>query len=405
MNTPWLPVAPLGDHEFAVMRRRAIFDCHKWDPQVGDTCAVARAPLVLRHDAWQDVVALATQLARETLAAEAELVRRPELYRHLGLPRGIRRALMSAARGRAPASVARIIRFDFHYTIDGWRISEANVDVPGGLNEASGFPALVAPHYPFAVPVGDPAQAYADAVVASTGTGATVALVHATAYSDDRQMMAFVANRLRAAGVTPVLASPAHLHWNKGYATVEMGNTRTPVEAIVRFFPGEWLTSLPTDCGWPFLIAGGVTPVSNPATALLVQSKRLPVIWNVLTTPMPTWRALLPETRDPRDVPWQRDKQWIVKPALGRVGEGIGMRDLVESRDWKWIHRSARFWPGSWVAQRRFEVVPVDVAGVLWYPCLGVYTVDDRVVGAYGRLATRPLIDARATDAAVLSAA
>jgi hypothetical protein len=36
---------------------------------------------------------------------------------------------------------------------------------------------------------------------------------------------------------------------------------------------------------------------------------------------------------------------------------------------------------------------------------VGVYTVNDRAVGAYGRLATRPLIDWRAQDAAVLAAA
>jgi hypothetical protein len=94
-----------------------------------------------------------------------------------------------------------------------------------------------------------------------------------------------------------------------------------------------------------------------------------------------------------------------MKPAFGRVGEGVGIRSLVAPSDWKKIERGARFWPRVWVAQRRFDVVPVEVGGVPLYPCLGVYTVDDRVVGAYGRLAGRPLIDARASDAAVLTAA
>ena len=49
--------------------------------------------------------------------------------------------------------------------------------------------------------------------------------------------------------------------------------------------------------------------------------------------------------------------------------------------------------------------MPIRIAGIDRYPCLGVYTLDDRVVGAYGRLAERPLIDARAEDAAVLAAA
>jgi hypothetical protein len=38
----------------------------------------------------------------------------------------------------------------------------------------------------------------------------------------------------------------------------------------------------------------------------------------------------------------------------------------------------------------------------LRYPGIGIYTINGRVVGAYGRIAERPLIDARARDAAVL---
>ena len=36
------------------------------------------------------------------------------------------------------------------------------------------------------------------------------------------------------------------------------------------------------------------------------------------------------------------------------------------------------------------------------YPCLGVYTIDGRASGIFGRLASGPLIDFAATEAAVL---
>jgi hypothetical protein len=36
------------------------------------------------------------------------------------------------------------------------------------------------------------------------------------------------------------------------------------------------------------------------------------------------------------------------------------------------------------------------------YPCLGVYTIDGRASGMFGRLASRALIDFAATEAAVL---
>jgi hypothetical protein len=87
------------------------------------------------------------------------------------------------------------------------------------------------------------------------------------------------------------------------------------------------------------------------------------------------------------------------------VGEGVGVRDAIDDKEWKKIQRGAAWWPSQWVAQRRFHTTAYDNAGESLYPCLGVYTVDADVVGAYGRLAPRPLIDSRATDAAVLQAA
>ena len=404
MIGPWVPVEPLDAAAFAELRRRAIVDCCKWDPQVGDVCAIARSPLVLTRAAWDEVVRIAEALAGETLAAERELIDRPALHRLLGLPRAARRALRQAARLGAAAGAARIVRFDFHFTADGWRISEANCDVPGGLNEASGLPLAIAPHYAWAAPVGDPAGAYARAIAARLTPGATVALVHATAFSDDQQMMLFVARRLERMGITTHLASPSHLRWRDGRAHLETAWWRGALDLVIRFFPAEWLGDLPAACGWQQLFAGARTPVSNPATAMLTQSKRFPLVWDRLRTPLPAWRAHLPETRDPRDAPWRTSADWIVKPALGRVGEGIGMADAISAADMRRIVRQARWWPSGWIAQRRFRVLPIAVGGREVFPCLGVYTLDGRVVGAYGRLGGVPLIDARAADAAVLAA-
>jgi len=39
------------------------------------------------------------------------------------------------------------MRFDFHWTTEGFRISEVNADVPGGFSESSAFPALMAPSF------------------------------------------------------------------------------------------------------------------------------------------------------------------------------------------------------------------------------------------------------------------
>jgi glutathionylspermidine synthase len=410
VSLPWYPVSRVPAHEFATIRRRAIFECCKWDPQVEDECTVADFALQLSTGAWAELALLAERLASETLAAEEELSRRPELHARLGLPRLVRRAMASRARGSAKdetrarsRSFARLIRFDFHFTPDGWRISEANTDVPGGLNEASGYASLLAPHYPGAAGVGDPAGAYAAAIAQSLGSGTTVVLAHATAYTDDRQVMAYLARELERLGLSVQLASPAHLRWHRGRARIATAWAHGQVDGVVRFFPGEWLPNLPRRCGWRHFFRRGATPLSNPATALLTQSKRFPLVWDALATPMPTWRALLPETRDPRACPWRaRDDEWVIKPALGRVGEDVGIQGVTPPKEWKKLTRHVRWHPGQWVAQRRFEAIPLVVDGETLYPCVGVYTVNGRVAGAYGRLAHQPLINWKARDVAVL---
>jgi len=404
MTSPWIAVAPLDDRTHAIVRRRAIFDADKWDPQVGDTATIARYPLVIDRDAWTEVAALAEALARETAAAEAELVERPDLHRRLGLPRGVRRVLRHAATAGAARGAARIVRFDFHFTRDGWRISEANSDVPGGLNEAAGLPPLMLPHYAGTAPVGDPVTAYAEAIAAAAGRRGVAALIHATAYSDDQSMMVGLARRLELAGMSVHLASPQHVAWRERHASLDAAWWRGPLDIVVRFFPADWLQDLARSTTWPHFFAGAHTPLSNPATAILTQTKRLPLAWDALRTPMPTWRRLLPETRDPRDVEWARSDQWVVKPALGRVGEGVGMAGVVDGKEMRRIARSVRWWPGAWIAQRRFETLPVEIGEERLFPCLGIYTVDGRVAGAYARLSTTPLVDARAVDAALLAA-
>jgi glutathionylspermidine synthase len=278
-----------------------------------------------------------------------------------------------------------------------------NADVPGGLNEAGGFARLMLEHHPGAAASGDPAAALADAL-ARRAPGGRVALLHATAYSDDRQVMAFLASRLAAAGLVPVLASPAHVRWRDGRASLDAEFDRGPLDAVVRFFPAEWLPGLPRSSGWEVHFAGARTPLTNPAAALLVQSKRLPLAWPALRVAVPAWSSLLPETRDPRDVRAGPDGDWVLKPALGRVGEDVAVPGVTPEKDFLRIARAARRDPCGWIAQRRFASVPLDVGGRPMHACVGVFVVDGRAAGAYGRLRERALIDGESQDAAVLVA-
>lgn len=395
---PWQAVVELPPAELPGLRRRAAFACGKWDQQVGDVATFAPFALALRADAWATLRAEAEALAAETIAAEQELVGRADLWSRLGLPAALRRPLRRAA-APAPSSY-RLMRFDFHWTTAGWAISEVNSDVPGGLNEASGYPALVASYLPGTVPAGDVTAALAEAVL-HRPPARRVALVYATGYSDDRQVMKAVADRLAAAGRETVLCSPANLRWQDGRAEVQLAAESGPVDHVLRFFPAEWMPDLPRACGWPHFFGGARTPVGNPAHALLTQSKRFPLVWDELATPLRAWRRLLPETRDPRDVPWRTDAQWLLKPALGRVGEGITWRGRGTPRDWARLARWIRLLPGRWAAQRRFEDVAFAAAGATWRACFGVYTVDGRAAGLYVRATPGTVVDQFARDVPV----
>jgi len=245
----------------------------KWDPQYEDVPVLSPVPLVLEPTVWEELATAAEALAAEALAAERELLSRRDLHRRLGLPRAVRRALAGAERHRAGAERARVLRLDFHWTTAGWRISEANTDVPGGYVEAAGFTELVAQHFPGTRPCGDPASALASAV-ARAAAAPVVALVHATSYADDRQVMELLGRRLREFGLDPQPVAPDHLAWKGEQVRLDTAWSRAEVGAILRFFPAEWLPQLPRTSSWRHYFAETVVPQSNPGAALLTQSKR-----------------------------------------------------------------------------------------------------------------------------------
>lgn len=390
----------LSAEVFSSVRRRMVLEFCKWDPQVEDVSTLCQFPLLLTTDAWSKLVRWSEQLADETLLAEEELLNRPDLLTQLGLPRPLTRLLCKPRTRKPSASAARIMRFDFHWTTDGWRISEVNSDVPGGFIESSAFTHLMAATFPDTMSTGDPAGAYANALALRNTRSA--GLVHATAYSDDRQVMTYLSHRLQKCGVSTCLISPADAMWKSGRAVLRKSQENPVPDVLVRFFPGEWLPNLGRRSGWEHYFLGSETAMSNPGGAIVTQSKRFPLVWDKLSRPLPTWRLLLPETRDPRHVRWRHDERWVLKPALGRVGESIGLHGVTSGRDWRSISRSATWWPSNWVAQRRFEMVSLSGPVRPVFPVIGVYTIDRQVVGIYARLAPRPLIDHLAQDAAVL---
>lgn len=383
---PCRALAPLDAAQFDRIRRQMLLSQCKWDPQVGDCSTLSPFALAISRSTRRQLAAWAEALAAEGAAAEAELLVRPELHRALGLPRSIRK-LLRRARSFTPG-IARVIRFDFHPTAAGWRISEANSDVPGGFTESSSFAQLMAEHYPGAFSAGNPIRRWAHAMAAGVGSRARVGLLVAPGYMEDQRVVQYLAQALRHRGMTSEIYGP------------QLGLSR--FDAIVRFYQGEWLAHLPSRVGWPGLFVDGDVPVCNPGTALLMESKRFPLIWDSLRTRLPTWRKLLPETRDPREVNWASDPSWVLKAAFCNNGDEVAIRASLPPALWRKAARSARWNPSGWVAQRRFEPVTIETPMGRMQPCLGVYTIDGKASGIYGRMTAGTVIDYSAIDVAVL---
>jgi glutathionylspermidine synthase len=397
-TVPLHAAAPLDSSRFENVRRTLVLDHCKWDPQVGDTGTISRFPLMISAATWRELSSLASQLAAELMTAEAELMRRPELHGNLGLPRRTRAVLRRAEQIGVTPSAARVLRFDFHWTDLGWKISEVNSDVPGGFCEASELPALMSPKYPGTRPAGHPGAAWADALSASAISTRSIALLSAPGYMEDRQVLAYLARLLGERGLALHWTQLADLHWTNGVAYFNRGPDQVPLGAIVRFYQAEWLNTRKL----PELFLGGRTPVSNPGIAILTESKRFPLLWDRLSARLPTWRRLLPETRDPRQAPWKTDEHWLVKSAFCNTGDTVAIRTLKTDRQWNAFKRAIWLNPRGWVAQRRFNTLPISTVASPIYPCIGVYTINGRSAGIYGRYSVGPVIDYRSVDVAVL---
>src|SRR4051812_4053474 len=89
----WECGPPLTEASQRALRTRLVLEACKWDPQVGDTATIAPFPLILRDDVGAELFRLAERLAAELIAAEREILRRPDRIARLGLPRAVARVL------------------------------------------------------------------------------------------------------------------------------------------------------------------------------------------------------------------------------------------------------------------------------------------------------------------------
>jgi len=392
----------IREDDFRCIRQQMSLDFCKWDAQVGDVSTLFPQPLLISAATWTRLSALAERLAMELDKAETEILVRPELLCTLGIPRPLRFIFENHLhRGGIPS--VRTLRFDFHYTTDGWRMSEVNSDVPGGFTEASRYTQLMNECCRKTKRAGDPAAEWTQAVLEITGGSGRVALLSAVGFLEDQQVTAFLAGQLQAHGIETFLVhDPSQFRWRDGMASVRWRQQEVELDVIVRFYQAEWLAKLPRHSNWETLLFDSRTSVTNPTLSLLTESKRFPLVWNHLSSKLETWRSLMPESQDPSNRNYEDDGSWVIKGAYSNNGDEVFVNEVADVRTLAKISKLVKKNPKAWVRQRRFETVPIHSQAGPLYPCVGVYTINGRAAGIYARAGTRPVTDYSALDVAIL---
>jgi len=393
---------PIPKEKYEEYRRDLMFDCYKWDPQFLDHNTIAPYALVITKEEQEELAGLTEALDKETRAAEVFLNEHPELAKPLALPRSVRKEIKHMTNYDAGQHV-RLMRYDFHPTMEGgWAISEVNSDVPGGFAESSFMPLaarkLLEGEYSFR----SFGQAMVEALAKKLPEGARIMMIHCTVYSDDRQVMEFLGDCLKEKGFQVIYGSADHLRFtrNKAYSILDGNEGR--VDAIFRFTPLEWLTEI-RPRHWKGYFSTIALSCNHPI-AMYAQTKRFPLVWNVLEeggVDLTNWRALLPDTLEVKAA--KGKEGYIFKPACGRVGEKISIKEACSKEEYKQILKDVKRHPKKYLAQKKFHSKPlIGEDGREYHVCLGSYSIDGRHGGFYARISDTPRIDSNAADLPVL---
>ena len=380
-----------------------MLDCYKWDPQFCDNNTVAKYALVLSEKEHEELKLLTEKLIKETTEAENFLNKNLKYTKALEIPNKFRSDIKSM-KNYNPDKHIRLMRFDFHPTLENkWAVSEVNSDVPGGFAEATlmnrkSLEYLSNENY-YAISFGD---FLADAIKKKVRQGGRIMLVHCTSYSDDRQVMQFLGDKLSGMGYEVIYAAADQLKFENGKAISILNNREGEVDGIIRFSPLEWVADMKTK-NWHGYFDTETVSCNHPI-AIFAQTKRFPFVWDLLESKgidLSTWIELLPETLEVNDK--KVDDKFIYKPVYGRVGENISIKEACKDDEYKKILKDVKRHPKKYLAQKKFNSRPLtNEDGEEFHVCIGSYGVENSHAGYYARISRSPRIDSYAADIPVL---
>ncbi len=394
----------IDKNKYEDYRLSVIFDGYKWDPQFLDNNTVADHALVLTQNEHKELKALVETIGKESEEAEIFINNNLSMFKKLKLPRKMKK-VADKLKSYDKDKHIRLMRFDFHPTIDnGFMISEVNSDVPGGFAEGSIMPEIALKYI-------EDAHKYTSvnfkdilvkAIQKKVVKNGKIMLVHCTSYSDDRQVMQFIGDELKKLNYTPIYGAADHLIFKNKKAYSILDNNEGYIDAIIRFNPIEWVVDI-KDKAWHGYFDTTTVSNNHPVT-VLIQSKRFPLVWDILkrhNINLNTWEKLLPETIEVKDA--KNREGFIYKPVWGRVGEGISIKEAIKEDEYKKILKDVKRRPHKYVAQKKFISKPLlDSNNVEQHLSLGVYYVEGKFAGYYARISKNARIDSNAQDIPVL---
>lgn len=387
-----------------------MFEGYKWDPQYIDNNTVAKYILVLSEEEADSIADYTRKLALETKNAEEFINKNLHLAKELKLPKRLRKEIKSMT-NYDPDNNIRLMRFDFHPIGNGkYAVSEVNSDVPGGHAEGSIVPAIAKEVLEESVDEKfgymDLSEFLTEAISQRVPENGTIFLNYCTCYSDDKQVMEFDGDRLRALGYKVITGAADHIKFIGDEAYSILDGNECKLDGIFRYTPVEWVMDIKPK-RWQGYFNTKV-PACNHPVSLYAQTKRFPFVWKMLEdngVSMDTWKMLMPKTKEAKEVLMHKypEDEYVYKPAYGRVGERISIKEACKGNEYKKILKDVRRHPKRYIAQERFNSVPLETEnGEKYHVCIGSYSVDDKHAGFYARISDLPRIDSNAADIPVL---
>lgn len=398
-----MKLVKIPEDKYYDYKLQAMFDCYKWDPQFCDSNTLAKYVLVLTKEENDEVINLTKSLDKETRIAEEYLNKNIKVAKKIALPKKILKQIPNMQAYDKTQNI-RLMRYDFHPSTDGtWVVTEVNSDCPGGFAESSLLPDIARKiidmpeleYNPFG-------ERMVETINNTLNKKGTIMMVHCTCFSDDRQVMQYLGDRLEKEGYKIIYGAADHIKFKEKKAYCILDNNQVNIDLIFRFTPLEWLIEMKPP-RWDGYF-NNITKSCNHPISIYAQSKRFPLVWNDLEKAgisMKTWKKLLPETLEVKDI--GQKEGFIYKPVYGRVGERISIKEACKDDEYEKILKDVRKHPKQYLAQKKFQSKPLkSEEGIEYHICLGSYTIEGEHAGYYARISPYPRIDSYAEDIPVL---